>query len=429
MAIHLNFETEGMSMHRAAAAPRLLAGLDPSRGFEPLDGHRRRLGSLPAGGDWLIDELQRSGLRGHGGAWFPTGRKWAAVAGRSHGRAVLVVNASEGEPLSAKDRTLMALRPHLVLDGAVAGAQSVGASEVVIYLSHGMGAAARAVRRALGERRRARLAEPPMRVVSSPHRYLSGESSAVVQRVEGGPAVPRMTPPHISEAGVGGRPTLVQNAETLAHAALVARFGSEEFRRLGTAGMPGTTLLTVSGNVRRPGVYEVELGSRIGDVLKTAGGVAGLTPGALLGGYFGAWVAGDELFERRLDTGLGCGVLAVLPEGACGIEESARILDYLSAESAGQCGPCVNGLQAIAVTMQRIARSAGDPEDLPRLRRWSGLVRGRGACRHPDGAAGHLESTLAVFADHLDEHLAGAPCRGRWVGGFPRPPARFRWWR
>jgi NADH:ubiquinone oxidoreductase subunit F (NADH-binding) len=251
----------------------------------------------------------------------------------------------------------------------------------------------------------------------------------VVQRILGGPALPLMTPPHVSETGVGGRPTLVQNAETLAHAALVARFGGDEFRRLGTAGMPGTTLLTLSGNVRRPGVYEVEIGSRVGDVLKTAGGVTGLAPGALLGGYFGGWIAGDELFERRLDTGLGCGVLAVLPEGACGIEESSRILDYLSAESAGQCGPCVHGLRAIAVTMQRIARSEGDPDDLLRLRRWSGLVRGRGACRHPDGAAGHLDSALTVFASHLGEHLAGTPCRGRRVAGFPRPPARFRWWR
>lgn len=385
-----------------------------------------------------MEELRHSGLRGRGGAWFPTWRKWATVADRSDGRAVVVINASEGEPLSAKDKTLLSLRPHLILDGAALAANTVGAREIVLYLSRGSGAAEGAARKAIIERRRAMLTEPPIRIVSTGHRYIAGEASAVVRRISGGPAKPQFTPPHVSEKGVDGRPTLVHNVETLANVALLARGGSTWFRELGSASSPGTALMTLSGNVRHPGVYEVDLGARLGGVLEAAGGIVGDTRGALLGGYFGTWLSASSLSDAPLDlellqarhgASLGCGVLAVLPDGGCGVGEAARILSYLAAETAGQCGPCVHGLRAIAETMERIAASVGVRTDLERLRELTGLVRGRGACRHPDGAVRLLASALTVFADHLEEHLTGVPCPGRRILGFPRPPARSRWWR
>jgi NADH:ubiquinone oxidoreductase subunit F (NADH-binding) len=432
----LSLDREETLQGHPALARRLLAGPDATHGFERLGEHLRRLRVLPEGGEWLLDELDRSGLRGRGGAWFPTARKWAAIAGRTDGRAVVVVNASEGEPLSAKDRTLLALRPHLVLDGAALAADTLGATEIVVYVSAGSKAAERVARKAIRERRRAGLPDPPMTIVRTADSYLAGESSAVVNRIMGGPATPRMTPPHVSEEGVGGRPTLVQNAETLANAALIARFGSEWFRQCGTASSPGSALMTVSGSVCRPGVYEVALGARIGDVLDAAGGTLGRAAGALLGGYFGAWLPAEGLAEVLLDAdqlnskgaSLGCGVLAVLPEGACGLGEAARILAYLELESAGQCGPCANGLQAISRTMERVALSEATPTDITRLRRWSEMVRDRGACRHPDGAAAHLTSALEVFAGHLEDHLAGISCPGLAVDGFPQPPSRRRWW-
>jgi NADH:ubiquinone oxidoreductase, NADH-binding (51 kD) subunit len=423
---------------RQAAACRLKTGPDERAGYEHIGDHHRRLGPRPEGGEWLVDTLAQSGLRGRGGAWFPTWRKWAAVAERADGSSVVVINGSEGEPLSAKDRTLLRLRPHLVLDGAALAADSVGAGEIVLYLSRGSISTDRAVRQAVEERNRAGLSEPPIRIVWTAHRYIAGESSAVVRRSSGGQAKPQFRLRRSSERGVNGHPTLVQNAETLAHVGLIARYGSDWFRQLGTEFSPGTALMTVSGNVRNPGVYEIDLGARLGGVLEAAGGTVSPPGGALLGGYFGTWLPAESLTDLPLDAerlraqhgaSLGCGVLAVLPEGGCGVAESARIVTYLAAETAGQCGPCVNGLGALSETMERIAASRAHPAEIDRVRRWSEMVRGRGACHHPDGAVGQLMSALTVFSEHLGMHLAGSLCPGQSLAGFPSPPDSKRGWR
>ena len=385
-----------------------------------------------------MDVLKKSGLRGRGGAWFPTWRKWAAVADSSDGHAVVVINASEGEPLSAKDRTLISFRPHLVLDGAVLAAETLRADDIVLYLSRGTKETELTLQRAVKERVRAGLAEPPIRIVRTAHRYIAGESSAVVNRASGGPSKPKFTLQRAAEKGVNDHPTLVQNAETLAHAAMIARYGAEWFRKLGTQSSPGSTLMTLCGNVKHPGVYEVDLGARLGGVLEAAGGTVTPAGGALLGGYFGSWLPPNLLQDLPLDVdtlrsahgaSLGCGVLAVLPQGGCAVVEAARIFSYLAAENSGQCGPCVNGLGAIAETMERIAVSNAVPSDLDRVRRWVDMVRGRGACHHPDGAVGMLSSALTVFNDHLSVHVSRQRCYGANVAGFPPPPAPGQGWR
>ena len=385
-----------------------------------------------------MDVLKKSGLRGRGGAWFPTWRKWAAVADSSDGHAVVVINASEGEPLSAKDRTLISFRPHLVLDGAVLAAETLRADDIVLYLSRGTKETELTLQRAVKERVRAGLAEPPIRIVRTAHRYIAGESSAVVNRASGGPSKPKFTLQRSAEKGVNDHPTLVQNAETLAHVAMIARYGAEWFRKLGTQSSPGSTLMTLCGNVKHPGVYEVDLGARLGGVLEAAGGTVTPAGGALLGGYFGSWLAPNLLQDLPLDVdtlrsahgaSLGCGVLAVLPQGGCAVVEAARIFSYLAAENSGQCGPCVNGLGAIAETMERIAVSNAVPSDLDRVRRWVDMVRGRGACHHPDGAVGMLSSALTVFNDHLSVHVSRQRCYGANVAGFPPPPAPGQGWR
>ena len=412
---------------------RLLAG---PRGYESVSEHRKRLGPRPQGGGHLVDVLRESGLRGRGGAWFPTWRKWAAVREHSGGNAVVVVNGHEGEPLSAKDRVLLQMRPHLVLDGAALAAETLGASQVILYLSRDAGETDQAVRRALAERQN--LEEPPVGVERSAHRYVAGEASAVVGRVSGAQSKPRFTLVRMAQKGVNDQPTLVQNAETLAHVALIARYGPAWFRRLGTDASPGTTLMTLSGNVKRPGVYEVDLGATIGAVVRDVGGTVSPPAGALLGGYFGSWLGPETLDGLPLDVdrlrttygaAFGCGILAVLPQGGCAIVESTRILAYLAAESAGQCGPCVNGLAALAETMQRIASSNPEFGDIDRVTRWIDMVRGRGACHHPDGAVGQLQSALTVFELHVRTHLLGHTCYGVRTVGFPRPPAPGDGWR
>jgi len=415
------------------ASPRLLAGPQPERGAESFAEHRERLGARPTGGDWMIEVLERSGLRGRGGGWFPAGRKWRAVSDHVEERpALVVVNASEGEPLSAKDRTLALHRPHLILDGAQVAAESVGAEGIVIYLSSPSRPLVRALHRSLRERRDAGVREVPVRVVRTAHRYVAGESSAVVRRLNGGPSKPGFAPPYPSERGVGGRPTLVHNAETIANTALVARFGDAWFRARGTAGAPGTALVTLSGSVRHPGVYEIDVGTPLVDAIGLAGGVAGATAGVLVGGYAGTWIAPAAVAHLPLtpdEVALGCGVLGVLGGHGCGLSESARIADYLARQSAGQCGPCVHGLRAIADAMLRIAASDANPGDLERVRRWALQVTGRGGCHHPDGAIHNVVSALEAFPDHLALHLRGMPCHGWADGALPPPPRSTPGWR
>ena len=410
-----------------ATVARLLAG-PPER--EDLAAHMLRLGPRPAGGPTLLDELDAAGLRGRGGAWFPTHLKWRSVAERSRGRAVVVVNASEGEPLSSKDRTLLTLRPHLVLDGAELAAETIGAGQIVVYVGAPFRAATGSLRQALRERRMG----TPVHVERSPHTYVAGESSAAVRRINGGPAKPSFTPPHVADRGVLGRPTLVQNAETLCHVALIARRGAAWFRELGTMATPGSALLTLSGCVSRPGVYEVDLAGDVGSVLDDAGGTPDGVTAVLLGGYFGSWVPGASVDGMALDgdslrargASLGCGVIAVLPEWGCGVAEAARILTWLDAQGARQCGPCLNGLRAIATTMRRLAASRCEPDDVERLLAWGRSIEGRGACRHPDGAVHHLRSALRTFAGHMESHLAGVPCAAAGRHALPGPPQR-RW--
>jgi NADH:ubiquinone oxidoreductase subunit F (NADH-binding) len=385
----------------------LLDGPDPRAGAEPLGDHTARLGPPRLMGSALIDALERSDLRGRGGAGFPVGRKWRSVSQRGGPRAVLA-NGSEGEPLSYKDRLLMQARPHLVLDGALLAADAVHARHVVVQIGEEHQAASQAMLRALGER-------PPgerrrVQVVLAPTGYVSGEESAAVQLVNRGLALPTSTPPRPFESGIGGGPTLVQNVESLAWAALIARHGDAWYRS------QGGLLVTVSGAVSRPGVLEVPLGTPLARVLERAGGLLSSATALLIGGYFGGWATPGSARDVPLHPDsllaagllLGCGVIAVLPPDRCGVTETARIAAYLAGQSAGQCGPCVFGLRAVAGALERLAAGASRPDDLARLERWTAQLPGRGACRHPDGAAGLVRSALGVFAaDFVAHQLAG----------------------
>lgn len=387
--------------------------------------HVASLGPCPQWGPEFIPSLCESGLRGRGGARFPTWRKWEAVAQRARGRGVVLVNGAEGEPLSWKDRTLMARRPHLVLDGAFAAAAAVGASDLVLYVNATFGEALAALESALAERPELRRRRAPaVRVVEAPPRYIAGEETAAVNFVNGREAIPSFTPPRPFEQGVGGRPTLVQNVETLALAALIARFGPEWFRTAGTPAAPGRLLLTVRGAVERPGTYEVSHGASLADVVAWAGGTLEGAAAILLGGYFGRWVpvawANRVLLDDDAlaagDLPIGCGVVYVLPDTVCGVAETARVLAFLAGESAGQCGPCRHGLPALARSLQLVAEGPGGAAERDRLERWSRqLASGRGACKHPDGAAGLLRSALSVFGGEIDRHLVYGPCPGTWT--------------
>jgi len=371
----------------------------------------------------LIAEVDRAALAGRGGAGFPTARKLAAVARGL--RPVVVGNGTEGEPASAKDKVLMAQSPHLVLDGAVAAAGLVGARAAVI-VAHP--AVCDIVAAAARERTRAERQGVRISVLTAPDRFVAGEASAVVHWIASG--VPKPTSgPRLAERGLRGLPTLVQNVETLAHLALIVRYGADWFRAIGTSAEPGSMLVTLAGAVAYPGVYEVAIGTPIDSVLRLAGGRTAPLGALLLGGYFGiwvdparaAWLPLSNQGLRPLGAGTGAGLVAALPADACGLVETARIARYLSAESAGQCGPCVFGLHAIAGQLERLAY--GTCRDLYLLRRWIAQMRsGRGACKHPDGTVGMIVSALEAFRCEVERHLAGWCSGGRIEPVLPVPP-------
>jgi NADH:ubiquinone oxidoreductase subunit F (NADH-binding) len=396
-----------------AGLPRLFAGIRRDGLPLDLDAHVAVHGPLPTARG-LIDLVSASGLRGRGGGSFPTGTKLAAVASARR-RPVVIANGVEAEPVSFKDKLLLRRAPHLVLDGAALSAVALGAREVFVALGANAGEELGVVGKALDERRDRGLR---WQLVVVPPGFVSGEETALVAALEGREAKPAFTPPRPFERGLRGAPTLVQNVETLAHMALVARHGPDWFRALGTSEEPGSALFTVSGAVGRPGVYEAAFGTPLHTLVDQAGGVRG-EPGAfLVGGFFGSWVdPGIAETIPLLDTelsragaALGAGALVVLPSSVCGLDESARVARYLADESAGQCGPCMKGLAAVAGALETLA--AGRADRRRDALRWLRQIYGRGACRHPDGAVRFIESSLEQFAAEIELHLHGR-CGGR----------------
>lgn len=407
-----------------AATPRLLSGLRRDGRPVSLAAHVERYGPLPLElrPAELHDRVAESGLTGRGGAGFPTAAKLESVLG-TRTRPIVVANGTEGEPPSGKDKVLLAYAPHLVIDGAVLAARAVGAKKVVVATTSAVHAA---VAGALAERRKDAGIVVQTSVV--PDRFVAGEETALVQFLNGGPALPTFTPPRPYERGVDGAPTVVLNVETLAHLALIARFGATWFRAVGTADEPGSALVTVSGAVRTPGVYEIELGSPFAGLLAEAEADHN-AQAYLVGGYFGTWVSAPDASRTmlsnaglaRVGAALGARAIVVLPRDACGVVETARVARYLAEESAGQCGPCVHGLAAIADSLEQLVRRDKRTADVALLQRRLAQIAGRGACRHPDGAARFVSSALRVFADEVDRHLHRQPCLGHSRPVLPIP--------
>ena len=348
----------------------------------------------------LLALAESSGLTGRGGAGFPTAIKLRAV---TEGRAPVVVgNAMEGEPLSRKDAVLLGFVPHLVVDGLALVARALGADQAVLAVGPEIDPTAA---EEAGRRR-------GIQVARLQGGFVAGQESALVNQIDGRPAIPRDPLVRVTTRGVDGRPTLVLNAETLAQLALLARNGLEWFRSAGTDEDPGTSLFSISGAVRHTGVVEAPRGSLLRDVLASADPVHPVA--VLVGGYHGAWLPASALDTpltgralKPWNAAVGAGVLYVLGRDTCPIRAAADIATYLADESAAQCGPCINGLPRMADALQRLADREPDrrlPAEIDRMRL---LVIGRGACAHPDGTARMVASTMRVFEDHVARHLAG----------------------
>ncbi len=357
-------------------------------------------GGLDAGS--LLDLIEQSGLRGRGGAAFPLATKARAVrrVAKWRGTPVVVANGEEGEPASIKDRWLLRNRPHLVLDGLRLAAAAVGADRGVVYLSDPL--AARSVASALEEAERAGRLTLPVGITVVEPAYVAGEETAAVRAINGGPAKPTDKPPRPFEAGVADRPTLVSNVETLANLPFLYRHGADVYREAG----------------RPPALYELPHGIAFRELLALHGVPSRAVQGALMGGYFSGLLARQALdmtldheSVRGLGSGLGCGALCILGEDDCPVAVAASVMAYFARENAGQCGSCFNGTAAMSAVLDALRDVGVGTDDLSRLRRWSEVLRGRGACATLDGATNLAASLLDRFPDSVTRHLDGG-CDG-----------------
>ncbi|MFC8244448.1 NADH-ubiquinone oxidoreductase-F iron-sulfur binding region domain-containing protein [Streptomyces chartreusis] len=350
--------------------------------------------------DRLLDRIAAAGLRGRGGAGFPAAVKLSAVRD-SPGPRVVVANGEEGEPGSVKDRWLLRHRPHAVLDGLRLAAAVTGAERGFVYLSDA--AAERAVRGALAE------SSPELRidVVRTEHTYVAGEESAVVRRIDGGPALPTAKPPRPFESGVGGAPTLVANVETLARVALMHSRPDE------ADAVAASHLVTLSGGVGGAALAEVPAGTNVGFLATVCG--HGRARAVLLGGMFGGLHGGgwyglalDHDSLKAAGAALGCGALHFLHPNDCPVAVAVEAAAYLGAQSARQCGVCLSGTGAMTKALQAVACGEADLDLIARLHRWSQQLPGRGACGLLDAAARVVATLLAHFPDVVDAHARSA---------------------
>jgi NADH:ubiquinone oxidoreductase subunit F (NADH-binding) len=410
MTVNITADPVQRETHHLLGHPRDLTGHLDRHGFLAVE--------LGADQSWrraLTASLESSGLGGRGGGGFPTAIKSALASSHGPGGS-LVVNGMEGEPASDKDKLLLTQAPHLVLDGAQFLAALCRSSEIVVCIPDGRDGVAGAVNQAIVERHKAGYGTVPERVVRPPDRFVAGEESALINWIDGNKALPVFRPDKGIPLRIGKRPAVVHNTESLAHVALIARYGPNRFRSRGMVDDPGTCLITISGSVAQPGVVEADRGTPLWDIAMRS------TPtesaqALLVGGYGGAWVGPEHFFTPYASKALqavgataGVGVIVVLGASACAVAESGRIARYLAEQSAGQCGSCINGLPGIADDMARLARGRADGELLERLQGRLGQVAGRGACRHPDGAVGLVGSCLRVFKDDVAAHMRGEPC-------------------
>jgi len=411
---------------RPGCAPRLLrdrldlqtvredrAAYSEGDGYRPLED-----------ADAFLDDVERSGLLGRGGAGFPMATKLRSV--RDHGihlgsGTVVVANGEEGEPASIKDRWLLRNRPHLILDGLRLATAVVGADRAYVYVSDAE--SARSIEAALGELDAAALGGIDVVVTTVQPGYVAGEETAAVHVLNGGLAKPTDKPPRPFQEGVDGLPTLVSNVETLANLPYIQQHGPAEFRSQGTPQSPGTLLVTITGAGRPPGLYEVAHGSALTELIALHGVSPDEVQGALMGGYFAGLLNRDVLgltvdheTIRAAGSGLGCGAISVITD-ECAVAVAASVLAYFDRENAGQCGSCFNGTAAMAAVAGALRDGVATDEDLARLRRWSVVLRGRGACATLDAATNIAASLLDNFPDLVRSHLDN-DCKACKVGAF-----------
>jgi len=398
--------------------------LEGAREHHAYEGLTRAVETL--GPEMTLAQVEAAGLRGRGGGGYPTAAKWRAARDAVGGRKVVVANLIGADPTALGDRALAEGNPHLVLEGLMIAAFATGASEAIIAVRRDWPLALERLRAAVAAADAARLAgylvlgtdfSCTVSVWEGAAALVAGEETALLAALAGDRGMPVIRPPYPTERGLGGDPTTVQNAETLAHAAWILRHGTEEFRSVGSAGSSGTKLVSIYGRVANPGLAEVPLGSPLSALLKIAGGGSGTTKAVFVGGPGGGALSAAELgtpydFEplRGAGAGIGLGQVLVADSATCMVDTARFFLDYSAREACGKAVPCRIGTKRLVETLDRILAATPRPNDLVLLRELSRKMTDTALCHLESRSPGPMLATLNRFEDEYRAHAERGEC-------------------
>ena len=398
-------------------SPALL--LPPRSSTEPegLNEYRSRGGydglaiAKNKGAAWLRQEVEASGLRGRGGAAFPTIRKWQLAADAAGEQKYVVANGGEHEPGSNKDRYLVERHPHAIVEGLALAGIATGATKGYLYLIEDMAGPRASAEMALREAHEAGLLPFPIEIHCGPTTYVAGEETAALNSIEGEPAKPRKKPPFPGEAGLFGKPTTVNNTETLAHVAWIARNSGAEFATIGTDESKGTLLFTLSEQVENPGVYELPFGATYRDLIEGCGGglKGGHTVRAILPAMSAAFLDGAHLdvpiaYETLspLGSSPGCGGVRIVDETTDVVALTLEIAEFFMKEQCGQCPPCRMETNQFVHILKAVQASKGPGYDA-KMTRLANFSKRKGHCSLIEMAAAPVISALSCFANDFAE--------------------------
>ncbi len=377
----------------------------------------------------IVEEVKKSGLRGRGGAGFPTGMKWSFAMADPKFPKYLICNADEGEPGTFKDRPILEKNPHLLIEGMVISGYALGSEYGYIYL-RGEYPDARdilnaAIRQAyeahyLGENINGRGVTFHLAVHQGAGAYICGEETALIESIEGKKGQPRNKPPFPVNVGAWSMPTIVNNVETLSNMPYIIEIGGEAYSRIGSSECPGPKLFSVSGHVKNPGVYELPMGTRLKDIIYThAGGIRndGTLKAVIPGGISTPVLPADSIdcamdFVAMPKAGsmLGSGAVIVMDDTVCMVKVAHRALKFFEHESCGKCVPCREGTDWLRKILERIEQGKGREGDIELLSDVAAIMTGKTFCPLGDGAAGVVLGMIKHFKNEFEDHINNKKC-------------------
>jgi len=384
----------------------------------------------------VVQELKAAGLRGRGGAGFPTGVKWDKVLNHRVKERYFVCNAGEHEPGTFKDRHLLKTIPHQLIEGCLIASRTAQAKASFIYVNHEYQEERENLKKALAQAKERGFVgknilgsgiDIELQVFEGHGSYVAGEETAMLESMQGRPAMPRQKPPfYPTDYGLYGKPTLVNNVETLCNVPRILHKGAAWFTQVGTEKCPGTMMFSLSGAVQRPGVYEMPMGVTMRELIETCGG--GVPGGRKIkavfpGGPAFSMVTADQLdlpmdFDslKKAGTGLGSAGVIVVDDATCMVRQTLKFSNFFKGESCGQCPPCRMGTINLATLMEKIEAGEGTQKDLDSLLQLCGFVKGTGYCTLVTGAAVLVQSSLKLFRHEFEEHIKLQRCPYPLVG-------------